>query len=509
VMSDTHAGGKVYLVGAGPGDPELLTLKGKRALEEADVVVYDRLANPRLLEFAREDAERVYVGKEAGGPATGQEDINALLVERARAGKTVCRLKGGDPFVFGRGGEEAEALAQAGVAWEYVPGISSSIAAAGYAGIPVTYRGLGSAFTVVTAHEDPAKGRSTLRWEHLAAGSDTIVFLMGAERLERVVERLLQHGRSPETPAAVVSWGTYPHQQTVQGTLATLVEQCRDAGCEPPAVTIVGDVVGLRERLRWFDNQPLFGKRVVVTRSQDQADDLRRLIETRGGEAVLCPTIRIRPIPDPDLSGLNGSYDWVVFTSVNGVYSLAAGLRAAGHDIRRLGTARIAAIGPETARAAEAAGLRVDFVPSRFVAEQVAAEFPETLLGKRVLIPRAREARELLPELWRQQGAKVDVVPIYETLPDEAGAAALRAGLAAGEIDAITFTASSTVRNFARLLPNLDLGSIVIACIGPVTAETAREVGLRVDVIAEQFTVPGLVEALERFYRQNQVTGAE
>jgi uroporphyrinogen III methyltransferase/synthase len=492
--------GKVYLVGAGPGDPELLTLKGQRALAEADVVVFDRLANPRLLDFAPEGAERIYAGKEAHQHALTQEEISALLVERGRAGKTVCRLKGGDPFIFGRGGEEAEALAAAGIPWEYVPGVPSAIAAPGYAGIPVTHRGLCSTFTIVTGHEDPSKGPSSLRWEHLAAGADTLLFLMGAERLSQIVEQLLAHGRSPDTPAALVSWGTYPDQQTVQGTLADIVERCREAGCAAPAVTVVGDVVRLRERLRWFDNRPLFGKRIVVTRAREQAAELARLIEARGGEVISCPTIRVRPLPAPDLSGLALPYDWAVFTSVNGVYSLTAALRSAGLDIRCLGAARIAAIGPETARAAESAGLRVDFVPTKFVAEQVALEFPEPLAGKRVLIPRAREAREMLPHLWRQQGATVDVLPVYETVPDEAGAAGLGKEIAAGKIDAITFTASSTVRNFVALLPGLDLEAVRVACIGPVTAATARELGLRVDVVAETHTILGLVEALEQSY---------
>jgi uroporphyrinogen III methyltransferase/synthase len=492
--------GKVYLVGAGPGDPELLTLKGRRALREADVVVYDRLANPRLLEHAPEGAERIYVGKEAQRHAMAQEEISALLVEHARAGRTVCRLKGGDPFVFGRGGEEAEALAAAGISWEYVPGVTSAVAVPGYAGIPVTHRGLGSTFTIVTAHEDPAKEESAIRWEHLAAGADTVLFLMGAERLPLIVERMVAHGRSPETPAAVVSWGTYPRQQTISGTLADIVERCRAAGCQAPAVTLIGEVAALRERLRWFDRRPLFGRRIVVTRPLAREDELVRRLEEAGAEAVLCPTVRIRQIPAPDLSGLDRPYDWVVFTSANGVYSIAAALRAAGRDIRALGTARIAAIGPETARAAEAAGLRVDFIPSRFVAEQVAAEFPEPVAGRRVLIPRAREARELLPELWRAQGAHVDVLPVYESVPDDRGVERVRERLAAGEIDAITFTAASTVKNFAALLPDVDLRSVKIACIGPVTAATAETAGLGVDVIAEPFTLSGLVSALETLY---------
>ena len=492
--------GRAYLVGAGPGDPELLTLKGLRALQEAAVVVYDRLANPRLLDFASSGAERIYVGKEAQRHAMTQEEINALLVERVQQGNVVCRLKGGDPFVFGRGGEEAEALTAAGLRWEYVPGITSAIGVPGYAGIPVTHRALCSAFAVVTAHEDPSKPESSIRWKHLAAGVDTLVFLMGVERLPKIVEQLLAHGRSPDTPAAVISWGTYPRQQTVEGTLADIVSRCEAAGLNPPAVTVVGDVAGQRDRLRWFDNRPLFGKRVVITRPREQAGELARRIEACGAEALIAPSIRIQAIPHPDLSGLEEGYDWVVFTSVNGVKCFRDALRATGYDLRRVGRARIAAIGPETARAVEDAGLCVDFIPSRYVAEQVAAEFPEPLSGKRVLLPRARVARELLPELWRQQGAWVDVVPVYESVPDETDTEGICEQLQAREVDVVTFTASSTVEGFLERFGNLDLSYLTVACIGPITADTARNAGLQVDVVAEEYTVTGLVAALEAHF---------
>jgi uroporphyrinogen III methyltransferase/synthase len=492
--------GRAYLVGAGPGDPELLTLKGLRALQEADVVVYDRLANPRLLDYARPQAERIYVGKEAQRHAMTQEEINALLVERTRQGNVVCRLKGGDPFVFGRGGEEAEALHAAGLRWEYVPGVTSAIGVPGYAGIPVTHRGLCSAFAVVTAHEDPTKPESTIRWKHLAAGVDTLVFLMGVERLATIVELLLENGRSPETPAAVISWGTFSRQRTVEGTLADIVSRCDTAGLNPPAVTIVGEVAALRDRLRWFDNRPLFDKRIIVTRPREQADELARRIEAAGGEALLAPSICIQAVPEPDLSGLEQGYDWVVFTSVNGVQCFRDALRAEGYDLRRVGNAKIAAIGPETTRAVERAGLKVDFVPSRYVAEQVLAEFPEPLGGKRVLLPRARVARELLPELWRQEGATVDVVPVYESVPDETGAEGLREQLAAREVEVVTFTASSTVEGFLKRFGDLDLSYLTVACIGPITAETARKAGLHVDVVAEEYTVAGLIQALEAHF---------
>lgn len=492
--------GRAYLVGAGPGDPELLTLKGLRALQEAEVVIYDRLANPRLLDLAPPAAERIYVGKEAQRHAMTQEEITALIVERVQQGQVVCRLKGGDPFVFGRGGEEAEALAAAGLRWEYVPGVTSAIGVPGYAGIPVTHRGLCSTFAVVTAHEDPAKLESSIRWQHLAEGVDTLVFLMGVERLPRIVEQLLANGRAPETPAAVVSWGTLSRQRTVEGTLADIVSRCNTAGLQPPAVTIVGEVAALRQRLSWFDNRPLFNKRVIITRPREQAGALARRIESSGGEVLLAPSIRIQPIADPDLSGLAQGYDWVVFTSVNGVQCFRAALRASGYDLRRVGQARIAAIGSETARAVESAGLNVDFVPSRFVAEEVAREFPEPVAGKRVLIPRAQVARELLPELWREQGAIVDVVPVYESVPDEADGEELRERLRAREVDVVTFTASSTVEGFMRRFGDLDLTFLTVACIGPITADTARKSGLQVDVVAEEYTVSGLVQALEAHF---------
>jgi uroporphyrinogen III methyltransferase / synthase len=492
--------GKVYLLGAGPGDPELLTLKGRRVLAEADIVVYDRLANPALLDFCRADAELLYGGKSAQEHSLTQAEINALLVERARQGRVVCRLKGGDPFLFGRGGEEAEALNAAGIPWEYVPGVTSAIAVPGYAGIPITHREISSAVTMITAHEDPQRPGSRIRWDTLTRQGETLVFLMGLERLAGVVERLVRHGLPLETPAAVISAGTHPHQQTVTGTLADIVGRAEAAGMRPPALAVVGEVVRLRERLRWFDNRPLFGKRLAVTRPREQAGDISRLIAQQGGEPVLTPTIRIVPLCPPDLTALNHPYDWVVFTSVNGVYSLSKALLAAGRDVRALGSSRIAAIGSETARAVEGAGLRVDFVPSRFVAEQVVEEFPDPVAGLRVLIPRAAEARSLLPDLWREQGARVDVLALYETVADEEGLEELRRRLETSTIDAILFTASSTVRHCVERLGAERLRAVPIACIGPITAGTAHDLGLRADVVAEQFTAAGLVAAVSRHF---------
>lgn len=494
--------GKVYLVGAGPGDPELLTLKGRRVLGEAEVVVYDRLANPRLLAHAPAAARRIYAGKGGTGTPLTQEEINALLVEHARAGRVVCRLKGGDPFVFGRGGEEAEALAAAGLPWEYVPGITSAIAAPGYAGIPVTHRGLARAVTVVTGHEDPGSGQGP-EWELLARGTETLVLLMGVERLEALVARLLEHGRSPETPAAVVSWGTYARQQTVAAPLGQLAARCREAGCTAPAVAVIGPVAALRSRLNWWETLPLFGKRIVVTRAAAQAEELAALLEAAGAEALRCPVLEVRRLPAPDLSVLDGSHHWVVFTSANGVYSLAEALREARRDVRALGPARVAAIGGETAAAAREAGLYVDFVPGRAVAEQVLAEFPEPVAGRRLLLVRAREARELLPDEWRRAGAEVCVLPVYETVaarPTEDVLQALREELTAGRIDAVTFTSSSSVRHFAALFPPPLPRATCVACLGPVTARTAREFGFAVQAVAEEQSAAGLVRALHTLY---------
>jgi uroporphyrinogen III methyltransferase/synthase len=504
--------GIAYLVGAGPGDPELLTLKGARILAEADVIVYDRLANPRLLELAKPAAERIFAGKAANRHALPQEQLNALLVERVRAGQVVCRLKGGDPFVFGRGGEEALALAEAGLPWEYVPGIPSAVAAPGYAGIPVTHRGLGSALTIVTAHEDPLKGDPTLRWSDLGGGADTLVFLMGAERIPMILSRLATEGRSPDTPAAMISWGTWGRQVTVTGTLATLAERCREYlrhGGEPagtaaslgalsPALTIVGPVVALRERLNWFEARPLFGRRIVITRPRDQAGALAEVLADLGGEPLFCPMIRTRTLPRPDLSPLDVGADWTVFTSANAVRALCDALWAAGSDVRRLGACRIAAIGPETARSLAEAGLQVDFVPTRGISEGLLEEFPELLSGRRVVIPRAREGREVLVEGLRAAGAEVVVLPVYETVPDAHGQSAFSAAAAMGRIDAITFASPSAIRAFVGHSERSLGRDSCIVCIGPVTAEAANKQGLTVRAVAAEPTPDAVAAAVVR-----------
>ncbi|MBI3910497.1 MAG: uroporphyrinogen-III C-methyltransferase [Armatimonadetes bacterium] len=489
--------GKVYLVGAGPGDPELLTLKGRRALREADVVIYDRLANPELLAHARPEAERIYAGKETRRHTLPQSQVNALLIQHARAGKTVCRLKGGDPFLLGRGGEEAEALARAGIPFEVVPGVSSAIAVPAYAGIPVTHRGMAASVAIVAGQSDADGGPESSRdWDALAR-ADTLVVLMGVEKLPEIVAALLAGGKSPNTPVAMIRWGTYPVQETLCSTLGEIVAQAQATGFRRPAVIVMGEVVRLREPLAWYERRPLFGRRILVTRAPEQAADLVDHIRDAGGVAVETPLIRFAPVVDANLTCLDEPWDWVVFTSANAVRFLLAALRQTDHDVRALGAARLAAIGPATARALDEAGLRVDFTAPRSQAEGLLDTFPEPVTGRRILIPRARQAREVLVQGWQQQGAVVEVLPVYETLPDEAGAARARAELAAG-VDAVVFTSGSTVEQFCRAVRGVDLGSAKIVCLGPVTAAAARERGLPVHAVAETQEVAALIPALIR-----------
>ncbi|MBP6964708.1 MAG: uroporphyrinogen-III C-methyltransferase [Armatimonadetes bacterium] len=501
--------GRVYLVGAGPGDPGLLTLRGAECIRRADVIVYDRLVHPSILCHARPEAELIYVGKESSRHTMKQEDINSLLVEKAREGKTVVRLKGGDPFVFGRGGEEAEALVEAGIEWEEVPGVTSAIAAPAYAGIPVTHRGLTTSLGIITGHErapSPSEGegwgegqQSRIKWDKISTGLDTIVFLMGVENLPSIVSELVANGRDPSTPVALVRWGTRAEQETLVGTLADIVE--KSAGFKSPAVTVVGDVVNLREKLRWFDNRPLSGKRVLVTRSRDQASKLSELLREQGAEPVEFPVIRISPVQD--CSELDaaidriGEYDWILFTSTNAVYNLCRRLYETWKDVRSLKGPKIGAIGPATAEAVSSLGMRMEFIPSEFVAESVVEEFPEDPAGKRILIPGAKDAREVLPEKLRERGAQVDVVASYQTVIEESCAPPIKEMLERGEIDIITFTSSSTVKNFVQLVGRESVREgVMIACIGPITAQTAEDHGLHPDIVAEDYTIEGLVKAI-------------
>lgn len=508
-----RAPGYVYLVGAGPWDPGLLTLRGRELLARADVIVHDYLVNPELLEHARPDAERVAVG--GRGRRLSQARINALLVEQARAGSVVVRLKGGDPFVFGRGGEEAEALVQAGVPFEVVPGVTAAVACAAYAGIPVTHRGYGSTLAFVTGHQradgEPA---ADIDWSALARMS-TVVFYMGARNLDRLARRLRAAGRAPETPVALVRWATRPDQQTVVTTLGACAADMERAGLEPPLTVIVGDVVSLRARIGWYERKPLHGLRVVVTRSQGQQGPLAERLRELGAEVVPLPTIRFEPPADaaPVQRAIEalGIYDWVIFTSANGVDFFLDALWGAGRDPRAFGAARVGSIGPATARRLEERGLRADVVPEAFVAEGLIEVLrAEGVGGRRVLIPRAEVAREVLPETLTELGATVDVVPVYRTVPAPIDPA-IRDRVAAGDVDVVTFTASSTVHHFCRLFSDRELETVRrhvrAACIGPITEQSAREAGFEVAVSAETYTIPGLIEALVAWRTGDRETG--
>ena len=493
--------GIVYLVGAGPGDPGLLTLRGKECLEAADVVVYDNLANPEFLSYAPESAERVYVGKRAGQHTLKQGQINALLVERGRAGCRVVRLKGGDPFVFGRGGEEALDLQAAGIPVEIVPGVTSGVAAPAYAGIPVTHRTLTSVLTFVTGHEDPEKEESALDWDALAKGGGTLAFYMGVGNLSGIARRLVRGGRSPDTPVALIRNGTLPTQRVVEGTLGTIVARVAEAGLKPPAIILVGDVVGLRRDLQWFEKRPLFGKTVVVTRSRTQASALAEGLGRLGARVLLFPTIRIEEPQDRaplvESARSTAGYDWIVFTSVNAVDGYFLALDESGLDTRSLAGCRVCAIGPATAKALRSRGVRPDLVPPRCTSSALFEALAELvdLRDKRILLPRADIAPPDLPARLRDAGAAVTAVTAYRTVPGQPDAAVFEA-LHSGEVDVVTFTSSSTARNFAAIMREKDGGvpvDVIYASIGPETSKAARGEGLTVAVEAAEQTVPGLV----------------
>ena len=478
----------VALVGAGPGDPGLLTRRGAELLAAAEVVVYDRLASPRLLDLAPADALRIDVGKAPGRAAMTQDDINATLVEHGLAGRRVVRLKGGDPFVFGRGGEEAEALIDAGVAFEVVPGITSAIAAAAYAGIPVTHRGVSTHFTVVTGHEDPAKGTTDTDWESLGRAGGTLVVLMGAGNLAGIVAQLLASGRAPDTPVAAVRWGTRPEQRTIRTTLA----EAPSAGIESPSAIVIGAVAA--HDLSWFEARPLFGRRVVITRAREQASALRDRLETLGAEVIELPAIAIEPLPIalPDLD----TVEWLVFTSPNGVEGFFdRGLAAAGLDARALHATKIAVIGPGTAEALTRRGLRADLIPPRFVAESLLDAFPApSRAGARAVLARAEVARDVLPAGLADRGYDVQVLPVYRTVtatPDVDDLERVRSG----DVDAITFTSSSTVTNFVAAVGPLERVPPVIS-IGPITSATARDQGFEVAREADPHDLDGVVRAV-------------
>lgn len=499
--------GKVWLVGAGPGDPGLITVRGLEVLRRAEVVLVDALVHPALLEHCS-GAEIRNVGKRYGEESTPQEAINQKLIELGRAGKRVVRLKGGDPFMFARGGEEALALAAAGIPFEIVPGVSSPVAASAYAGIPLTHRDLSSSVTFITGSDRAGKEWSPEAWKKLSTATDTICILMGMRRIEEITRAILEGGRSADTPVAVIHWGARSRQRVAIAPLGEIAEVARARGLKNPAVIVVGDVVGLRDRLAWFDRKPLFGKRLALFRPEEQARQTAHAVRERGAEPLLFPSIAIAEPPDPsaleaairDLS----SYGWVLFTSANGVTRFFAALRAAGRDARALGTARVGVIGPKTGAALAPFGVRPDVVADEFVGEGLARALLAVAPPSRVLLPRALVARETLPEILRAHGFTVDVVPAYETR--SAGGAMrerLRAAIESGEVDAALFTSSSTVTETVRELGDEAvslLGRVVVASIGPITTQTLERSGIRVDVTAERYTVDGLLDALERHY---------
>jgi uroporphyrinogen III methyltransferase / synthase len=502
--------GKVYLVGAGPGDPGLITQKGLDCIAKADVVIYDYLASPALLHHISEHTKTIYVGKKGGDHTLSQDKINDLIIEKARQGLTVTRLKGGDPFIFGRGGEEAEELVDAGIDFEIVPGVTSAIAAPAYAGIPLTHRDFTATLAFVTGHEDPTKTQSNINWHSLANGIGTLVFLMGVKNLPHIVSRLTENGMDIKTPVALIRWGTTSRQETVSGTLATIVEDVERAGLKAPAIIVVGNVVTLKNRLKWFEKRPLLGKRIIVTRAREQASGLVKKLSDLGASCLEFPTIRVIPpdtwAPLDDAISRIGDYHWLVFTSVNGVKFFFERLFAAGRDVRSLGHVKTACIGPATAAKLLSFGIKNDILPESYRAESVVEAFKTIdIKGKRILIPRAELARPVLPVELRKMGGDVDEITAYTTKtdshdlsPDKGGA--LVDVLSENNADLVTFTSSSTVTNFKTLLPKKDVESlmdgITVACIGPITAETARKEGFKVDITADRFTIDGLCDAI-------------
>lgn len=507
MASKTTSPGICYLVGAGPGDPGLLTLKGKECIEAADVLVYDYLCNPELLRHAKPGTRRIYVGKKAGDHTLPQEEINKLIVQLAKEGKTVTRLKGGDPVLFGRGAEEAAELEEAGVRFEIVPGITSAIAGPAYAGIPVTHRSHASQLTIFTGHEDPTKPDTSLNYAKLAQAEGTKVFLMGVERIEEITGEFLKHGANPDTPMALVRWATHGRQQTLVGTLKDMAARVKEAGFKAPAVAVVGDVVTERKQLNWFESRPLFGKRIVVTRTRQQIGVLSKKLALLGADVIEMPTIRIEPAQDQlafgELVQDCHTYDWIVFTSPNGVDAFFTMFDKLYNDNRSIGGARIACIGPGTAEKIKARHLAVDLMPEKnFVAEGLVQAFKDhqNMENITVLWVRAEETREVLANELTGMGAIVDEAIGYRTVAETEDNLEALNRLKTEGADMITFTSASTVDHFMDLKVPLPEGCKV-ASIGPVTSAAVKKHGLPLDVEAKENTIPGLVKAIEKFWK--------
>lgn len=506
----THKNGFVYLIGAGPGDPGLITVRGRECIGLADVILYDYLANEELLRHARQDAELIYAGKVGGAHNREQSQINELLIQKALEGKVVARLKGGDPFVFGRGGEECEELAAHRIPFEVVPGVTAGIGAAAYAGIPLTHRDFTTSVAFVTGHEGHDKDVSTIDWERLSLGSGTLVFYMGIKNLPQITASLMAHGRPPETPVALIRWGTRPDQQVLTGTLADIAEKARKTGFKAPAITVVGDVVTLREKLRWFDSRPLFGRTVLVTRAADQAGEFSRLLEAQGARVLECPTIRV--VPPESFAGLDDAiarladFHWLIFSSANAVAAFFDRLNGLGLDSRAIGPCKICTVGPKTAELLQAHGIRADLMPDDYKGEGVVAAFTDLdIRGRKVLFPKGDRARDVIPAGLQQQGAEVTAPVAYRNLSPDAVPQAVLTALEERQVDCVTFTASSTASNLADLLGenrflNL-LDGVTVASIGPITSRTCRELGMEVHVEPREYTLAALTAEIVSYYR--------
>jgi uroporphyrinogen III methyltransferase/synthase len=508
----------VYLVGAGPGDPSLITIRGKQLLERAEVVIYDYLASKKLLKYVPRQAEFIYAGKRGGVKHTHtQDEINQMLIDRALSGKRVIRLKGGDPFIFGRGGEEIEELVKAGIPFEVVPGVTSATAAATYAGIPITHRQYTSTVAFVTGHEDPTKPDSKIAWDKLATGVGTIVVYMGIKNLQSITEKVIKYGRDPKTPVAVVRWASTSEQRTVVGNLENIAEVVRKNNIKPPSLVVIGEVVNLRDTINWYEKRPLFSKRVVVTRTRDQASELVNLLENYGAECIEYPTISLEPVESYDILDRAlaeiETFHWLLFTSINAVDYFFWRLFELGKDVRYLKGPKVAAVGRVTSEALVKRGIRADLLPEEFTGDGLAERLIETgVTGQKILIPRALKARETLPEALNSAGAEVTLAPVYQNvLPTSSTGEKLKEELLKAlqekRVDMVTFTSSSTVRNFVTLLDikapdemQKLMAGVAVATIGPITAKTAEQFGLHVDVQPQEYTIPGLVDNIVEYF---------
>ena len=496
----------VYLVGAGPGDTDLLTIKAKKILSAAEVIIYDKLANEKILSYAPESCEKIFVGKSAGNHTLKQAEINKLLAEKSVGKKIVVRLKGGDPFVFGRGGEESIYLRERNIDFEIIPGITSAIAVPAYAGIPVTHRGIAVSFAVITGHEDPNKIESGIDWKKISTGADTLIFLMGMANLSKITAKLIEHGRNKNTPAAIIRNGTKFSQEVLITTVENAAADVIKNNFKPPAIFIVGDVVNLRDKINWFDKKILFGKKILVTRARNQASALTEKLSELGAEVLEFPTIKISEPTDNfeslDLAIKNlRSFDWIIFTSANGVEKFFERLEKFNLDARIFYNIKIAAIGSATADKLKNFGIRADLIPVEFRAESLIDSLKNIVADKNILIARAEVARDILPSELKNFGANVTVAAAYKTIPTAENSKIITEKILAGEIDLITFTSSSTVENFVQAVGENILHKTKLAAIGTITADTIKKFGATADIIADKFTIAGLVESIKKFYK--------